>query len=311
MAHPARRWRWIRDLGIAACAVLGALYLFSVFWTASWFLSVGPYVSAGFGSVAVGYIDPHDPEFVAEMRGPDLQERDSPFEWWFRFGYESTSYTTRAGAAAPLWALLLGTALTTVYAWRRRRRLQTGHCMTCGYDLAGNVSAVCPECGNTATESDRQPGLGRRRMAWNPTPLLVAAGAIALFSTGMWFYPSIPGTYRRDKHGNAHGTGRATYRYRSGAVILVEDFRRGKLIRSEWFRPDGASVLVTEWNDESGAQIYLREDGTISQRLTCVRRIANGRSVFYAPDGSVLGEAVFENGERVSGYGVTVDEKPP
>jgi hypothetical protein len=30
--------------------------------------------------------------------------------------------------------------------WRRRRR---GLCVRCGYDLEGNVSGVCPECGTT------------------------------------------------------------------------------------------------------------------------------------------------------------------
>jgi hypothetical protein len=31
--------------------------------------------------------------------------------------------------------------------WRRRRRLRRGWCGKCGYDLTGNVSGVCPECG--------------------------------------------------------------------------------------------------------------------------------------------------------------------
>lgn len=30
--------------------------------------------------------------------------------------------------------------------WRRRRR---GGCLKCGYDLTGNVSSVCPECGTS------------------------------------------------------------------------------------------------------------------------------------------------------------------
>ena len=34
-------------------------------------------------------------------------------------------------------------------AWRREReRRAKGHCRRCGYDLTGNVSRVCPECGN-------------------------------------------------------------------------------------------------------------------------------------------------------------------
>ena len=32
-------------------------------------------------------------------------------------------------------------------AARRMRRHVSGHCMQCGYDLAGNVSGRCPECG--------------------------------------------------------------------------------------------------------------------------------------------------------------------
>jgi rubrerythrin len=29
----------------------------------------------------------------------------------------------------------------------RRERLARGQCGRCGYDLTGNVSGVCPECG--------------------------------------------------------------------------------------------------------------------------------------------------------------------
>ncbi len=31
--------------------------------------------------------------------------------------------------------------------WCERRRIPPGHCRKCGYDLTGNVSGVCPECG--------------------------------------------------------------------------------------------------------------------------------------------------------------------
>ena len=31
---------------------------------------------------------------------------------------------------------------------RRARRQAEGLCVACGYDLAGNVSGVCPECGS-------------------------------------------------------------------------------------------------------------------------------------------------------------------
>ena len=30
----------------------------------------------------------------------------------------------------------------------RRQRRERGQCLQCGYDLRGNVSGVCPECGS-------------------------------------------------------------------------------------------------------------------------------------------------------------------
>lgn len=46
----------------------------------------------------------------------------------------------------PLWIPLLFAAATTAFLWRDRRRVPPGHCR-CGYDLTGNTSGVCPECG--------------------------------------------------------------------------------------------------------------------------------------------------------------------
>jgi hypothetical protein len=31
--------------------------------------------------------------------------------------------------------------------WRREWRIRQGRCGRCGYDLTGNTSGVCPECG--------------------------------------------------------------------------------------------------------------------------------------------------------------------
>jgi hypothetical protein len=48
----------------------------------------------------------------------------------------------------PLPLLLLTILAGTAYAfWRARRRPERGHCAGCGYDLTGNLSGRCPECG--------------------------------------------------------------------------------------------------------------------------------------------------------------------
>ena len=39
--------------------------------------------------------------------------------------------------------------LPTIILWRRDRRPPEGHCQTCGYNLTGNTSGRCPECGHT------------------------------------------------------------------------------------------------------------------------------------------------------------------
>ena len=38
--------------------------------------------------------------------------------------------------------------------WRRMRRCQRGLCVKCGYNLTGNESGVCPECGDRIREGD-------------------------------------------------------------------------------------------------------------------------------------------------------------
>jgi hypothetical protein len=62
------------------------------------------------------------------------------------------------GDSAAVAFVILPAALAGLLGWdlidrpnaRRRRRLRNGQCIRCGYDLTGNVSGVCPECGKPA-----------------------------------------------------------------------------------------------------------------------------------------------------------------
>ena len=54
----------------------------------------------------------------------------------------------------PLWILLLAAAFPTAMLFsfgplRRRYRRRRALCVHCGYNLRGNVSGVCPECGSS------------------------------------------------------------------------------------------------------------------------------------------------------------------
>ena len=95
------------------------------------------------------------------------QKRQAAEGWVFMRGHASTSLafagfefyrgtTPRSGMtfafallAVPLWPLVAMTlALPAVrLCLACRRRTRHGRCGLCGYDLTGNVSGVCPECG--------------------------------------------------------------------------------------------------------------------------------------------------------------------
>ncbi len=42
-------------------------------------------------------------------------------------------------------------------AVRRRMRHRRGLCAKCGYNLTGNVSGVCPECGTPIEQAEAKP----------------------------------------------------------------------------------------------------------------------------------------------------------
>jgi hypothetical protein len=47
----------------------------------------------------------------------------------------------------PLWMPLGALAIPTATLWLLDQRVPENHCRNCGYNLTGNVSGVCPECG--------------------------------------------------------------------------------------------------------------------------------------------------------------------
>ena len=101
-----------------------------------------------------------------------------------------------AFAFVPLWWLLVVVGVPTGVLWRRDRRPRPGHCR-CGYDLTGNKSGQCPECGRAA---DRQrwaslsgwyrerksKGLSRRLRRVKEAGLVVCLLIISLWTVSFW-----------------------------------------------------------------------------------------------------------------------------
>jgi hypothetical protein len=62
-----------------------------------------------------------------------------------------------AGIYLPPWIPFVIIAAPTAVLWYvDRRRIPPGHCRKCGYNLTGNVSGRCPECG-TPSQTAPQP----------------------------------------------------------------------------------------------------------------------------------------------------------
>lgn len=67
------------------------------------------------------------------------------------------------GALRRLWLVVVilcaVVACGEYVAWRRGQReaarMGRGQCTACGYDLTGNVSGVCPECGSAIASGER------------------------------------------------------------------------------------------------------------------------------------------------------------
>ncbi|MCL4196578.1 MAG: hypothetical protein KJZ69_03720 [Phycisphaerales bacterium] len=103
------------------------------------------------GQLCIGWLEPWSP--IPDSDGciwvwsHSYQE----FAWWFDFdgGPIQTGHTALY-VYVPVWTLVLLAGLPTASVWYRDRRRAPGLCIKCGYDLRGNTSGVCPECGGEA-----------------------------------------------------------------------------------------------------------------------------------------------------------------
>jgi hypothetical protein len=135
---------------------------------------------------------------------------------------------------------------------------------------------------------------------------LLGAGiflVVAVFVYVSWDH--LPGTFRLDANGFPHGTGTERYFYRSGRLMLAEQYRAGDLKLSTWYRPDGSIIQVTDWQDGEGTGIYLRDDGSIRVRMHYVRGVADGKAIYYNPDGSVQREQWYSAGQPLASQPAT------
>lgn len=78
-----------------------------------------------------------------------IRDKQEPLE----FGWPTRTVSQYGGITyeLPIWLPLFASLFTAILLRTRRDRRRPGHCTSCGYDLTGNVSGVCPECGTPLT----------------------------------------------------------------------------------------------------------------------------------------------------------------
>jgi hypothetical protein len=75
------------------------------------------------------------------------------FSWRGTYSRSPNASGYMTQRSVPLWMVAAAAAVLPV-RWLvlfRRRRRPPGSCATCGYNLTGNTSGVCPECGTPTT----------------------------------------------------------------------------------------------------------------------------------------------------------------
>ncbi len=88
-----------------------------------------------------------DAAFLSPTPGLHVQQRiDDQL-----FSFSTTGSSRHSLFRLPHWLLLGAAAGMTGFLFLiDHRRILPGHCQSCGYNLTGNVSGVCPECGKPA-----------------------------------------------------------------------------------------------------------------------------------------------------------------
>ena len=80
--------------------------------------------------------------------GPaDPMKRGTSDMWILNLNRLSSVAHLRVPAFVPSLGLAACIVVLSRPILRRRALSRSGQCLTCGYDLTGNVSGVCPECG--------------------------------------------------------------------------------------------------------------------------------------------------------------------
>jgi hypothetical protein len=140
-------WGIAKYLGVGALASIALVWMMSGWWQVH---KVGRSysISVEYGRIKLmvvpGY--QYEPKWVVE------RIEEPPCWCWTYY------FAPRSALFLPLWIVFVVASIpTAIVWWLAPRRYVPGHCRSCGYDLTGNVTGRCPECGTPAPKAGAPP----------------------------------------------------------------------------------------------------------------------------------------------------------
>lgn len=126
---------------LAGAVLLVAADIGSYWWEAEYYFR-GYGLAVSRGEIAVIWWVAADPALSSMPVGGRFVPRETESNWLHHW----TSAPGIDGAQLPLWPLVLPLGGLGAFSWYRSSVLPNG-CCRCGYDLKGNQTGICPECG--------------------------------------------------------------------------------------------------------------------------------------------------------------------
>jgi len=173
-----RRWsRQLMWLTAVSCGLLVSLFTGcpgGVWYTFSGGTELGVELADGAARIMLDAYVPTTPAASRPALSPgwhsgrfaDRWPESYVFYWPVDFDARSVRMDQQHEVEIPILPFLgMAIALSSyfLYLWWRDRPAPPGHCPQCRYDLTGNTSGVCPECGRRVLPTDRHP--------WKPPSL--------------------------------------------------------------------------------------------------------------------------------------------
>ncbi len=158
LVHP-QKLRWI---GLLASLLVAGFFIISMKLTIQWTNNSQKHVLSIEGGALVhvthnwrddGFPPPQH-YWVHSLPPPGLRITEHNGTLW---RYLLIPGAGKAGVARTGVSLLLPWLIVTVptaWLWFTCRRNSSGHCLNCNYNLTGNISGRCPECGQPVTSNE-------------------------------------------------------------------------------------------------------------------------------------------------------------